>query len=265
MISWPSDRNGEVFDENSISAAHPTLPLPSYVRVTNLRNGHSIIARVNDRGPYADNRVIDVSVHTAKLLGFYDRGLAKVRVDYVGPAPLEGSSDKTLVATLREHAPAPAPSKVMVASAEPFVPRLPDPMRHTRKPPVPPNRPFVTDTDGQGADVQDGETPSDAPSCDRDDGRGADRTDLGPEPGHGVDRRPLGRAFIRRAAAGFDDAGLCLRVGQWKWRGSLHERTRALLRRSGLPAIPGSRGLTPAGRCAMLDWTAGPHGLNGRP
>jgi rare lipoprotein A len=130
LASWYGDdfhgrltANGEVFDMASISAAHPTLPLPSYVRITNLRNGRSIVARVNDRGPYHNNRLIDVSGRTAKLLGFYNTGITKVRVDYVGPAPLEGSDDRMLMATLREHGPAPAPSKVMVASAEPFLPR----------------------------------------------------------------------------------------------------------------------------------------------
>ena len=66
--------NGEVFDLDSISAAHPTMPLPSYARVTNLANGRSIIVRVNDRGPYAHNRIIDLSVRAAKLLDFYRRG-----------------------------------------------------------------------------------------------------------------------------------------------------------------------------------------------
>ncbi|MBS0245451.1 MAG: septal ring lytic transglycosylase RlpA family protein [Proteobacteria bacterium] len=112
--------NGEVFDMNSISAAHPTMPLPSYARVTNLRNKKSIIVRVNDRGPYVGNRVIDVSVRTAKLLGFYGQGLAKVKVEYVGRAPLSGSDDRKLVATLRDgNTPEP---KVRVASSQNFAP-----------------------------------------------------------------------------------------------------------------------------------------------
>ena len=69
----------------SISAAHPTLPIPSYARVTNLSNQKSIIVRVNDRGPYHANRLIDVSVRTARLLGFYDRGVTRVRVDICRP------------------------------------------------------------------------------------------------------------------------------------------------------------------------------------
>src|SRR5262245_44258309 len=111
---------------HSISAAHTTLPLPSYVRVTNLDNGRSIIVRVNDRGPYHRNRVIDLSIGTAKALEFYSRGLARVRVEYIGPAPPQGSDDTMLMATLRDSSPAPAPSKVMVAAAKPFIANLED-------------------------------------------------------------------------------------------------------------------------------------------
>jgi rare lipoprotein A len=107
--------NGEVFDLNAISAAHPTMPLPSYARVTDLENGHSLIVRVNDRGPYVSDRIIDVSVHAAKLLGFYRQGTAPVKVEYVAPAPLRGSDDQILAATLREDGPAPPPSTVRLA------------------------------------------------------------------------------------------------------------------------------------------------------
>src|SRR5205807_4582127 len=107
---------------HAISAAHPTMPLPSYARVTNLDNGRSIIVRVNDRGPYVRNRIIDLSIGAAKALISYGHGLARVRVEYVGRAPIEGSDDRMLLATLREGTPAPAPSKVMVASAKPFLP-----------------------------------------------------------------------------------------------------------------------------------------------
>jgi rare lipoprotein A len=78
--------NGEKFDMNSFSAAHPSLPLPSNVRVTNLENHRSVVVRVNDRGPFVSGRVIDVSAKTAKALGFYDDGLSKVKVEYVGRA-----------------------------------------------------------------------------------------------------------------------------------------------------------------------------------
>jgi rare lipoprotein A len=112
--------NGEIFDMHAISAAHPTLPLPSYVRVTNLANRRSIIVRVNDRGPYVGDRLIDVSVKTAELLGFYGHGLTRVKVEYIGRAPLEGSDDRKLMATLREGSPADAP--VQVAASRPLAP-----------------------------------------------------------------------------------------------------------------------------------------------
>lgn len=130
LASWYGDdfhgrltANGEVFDMDGLSAAHPTLPMPCYARVTNLYNGRSLIVRVNDRGPYAANRLIDVSHKAAELLGFKGNGTARVRVEYAGRAPLEGSDDRQLEATLRNGVPAPAPSLVRVASARPFVPR----------------------------------------------------------------------------------------------------------------------------------------------
>lgn len=113
--------NGELYDMHAISAAHPTMPLPSYARVTNLDNGRSIIVRVNDRGPYFRDRIIDLSIGTARALNFYGHGSANVRVEYIGPAPLEGSDDNLLLATLREGSPAPAPSAVMLASAKPLL------------------------------------------------------------------------------------------------------------------------------------------------
>ena len=114
--------NGEVFDMNSLSAAHATLPMPSYVRVTNLENKRSVIVRVNDRGPYHSDRIIDVSVKTAQMLGFYGAGMARVAVEWVSKAPLEGSDDAMLIATLRQGQPAPPPSLVRVAAAKPFLP-----------------------------------------------------------------------------------------------------------------------------------------------
>jgi rare lipoprotein A len=113
--------NGEIFDLNGISAAHPTLPLPSYVRVTNLSNGRSLMVRVNDRGPYHNNRIIDLSVKAARLLGFQNAGTAWVRVEYVGRAPMEGSDDRILASTLRQDEPAPLPGNVRLAAA-PLVP-----------------------------------------------------------------------------------------------------------------------------------------------
>jgi len=75
--------NGEIYNAGDITAAHRTLPMPVNVRVTNLDNGKSIIVRVNDRGPYAKGRIIDVSEAAAKLLGFYNQGTARVRVTYI--------------------------------------------------------------------------------------------------------------------------------------------------------------------------------------
>jgi rare lipoprotein A len=72
--------NGETYDMNSLTAAHRTLPMPSLVRVTNLENGRALVLRVNDRGPYARGRIIDVSRRAAQLLGFYGKGTARVRV-----------------------------------------------------------------------------------------------------------------------------------------------------------------------------------------
>ena len=72
--------NGEIFDQNAITAAHRTLPMPSIVRVTNLENGRSLIVRINDRGPFAHGRIIDLSRRSAQLLGFARKGTAKTRV-----------------------------------------------------------------------------------------------------------------------------------------------------------------------------------------
>lgn len=120
--------NGEIFDRHSIAAAHTTMPLPSYARVTNLQNGHSMIVRVNDRGPFHGNRVIDVSERAALALGFKHMGTAKVRVEYVGRASTNGSDDKILLASLRtDGQPAmltgSAPTMIAQATPQPNAPR----------------------------------------------------------------------------------------------------------------------------------------------
>ncbi len=150
MASWYGDdfhgrltANGEVFDMTSLTAAHPTLPLPSYARVTNLANGKSLIVRINDRGPYHGNRLIDVSNKAADLLEFKGNGVARVRVEYVGRAPLEGSDDTQLMATLRTGIPAPAPSLVRVASAQPFVPEIGAGRPIRGEVPLPEGRPYT--------------------------------------------------------------------------------------------------------------------------
>jgi rare lipoprotein A len=73
--------NGEVYNMKEMTAAHPTLPLPSLVRVTNLKNGKSVIVRVNDRGPFAKGRIIDVSEKAADALGFKGQGTTKVKIE----------------------------------------------------------------------------------------------------------------------------------------------------------------------------------------
>jgi rare lipoprotein A len=80
--------NGEFFDMNMLTAAHPTLPLPSYARVTNLENGKVIVVRINDRGPFVGTRLIDLSKRSADALAFRSKGKAKVRVQWIGNAPL---------------------------------------------------------------------------------------------------------------------------------------------------------------------------------
>lgn len=77
--------SGEPYDMYALTAAHPTLPLGSFVRVTNLRNGRSVVVRVNDRGPVVEGRIIDVSYNTARVLGFEHKGLQTVRLDLVRP------------------------------------------------------------------------------------------------------------------------------------------------------------------------------------
>ena len=113
--------NGEVFDRHSVAAAHTTMPLPSYARVTNVQNGRSMIVRVNDRGPYHANRLIDVSERVAEALDFKRMGTARVKVDYVGRASTRGSDDQKLMATLRtDGSPAPFPgsSRTMFAGLQ---------------------------------------------------------------------------------------------------------------------------------------------------
>ncbi|MBJ7536000.1 septal ring lytic transglycosylase RlpA family protein [Rhodomicrobium vannielii ATCC 17100] len=97
LASWYGDffhgrktANGEIYDMGALTAAHPTLPMPTYAQVTNLDNNRTVIVRINDRGPYHDGRIIDLSRKAAELLGFHGRGTAAVRVRYFAPAPLNG-------------------------------------------------------------------------------------------------------------------------------------------------------------------------------
>lgn len=93
VASWYGDEfdgkltaNGEVFDKRRLTAAHPTLPMPTLVEVENLENGRTAVLRVNDRGPFVGDRIIDLSHAAARHLGFEGKGLARVRVRYVGKA-----------------------------------------------------------------------------------------------------------------------------------------------------------------------------------
>lgn len=110
--------NGETFDMNAMTAAHKTLPLPSLVEVTNLENGRRVVVRVNDRGPFVGDRIIDMSRAAARELGFEGKGLAKVRVRYVGRAPLGGGRDPGV--RMASATPAPAPAPAMPAAPIPY-------------------------------------------------------------------------------------------------------------------------------------------------
>ncbi|RFB80547.1 septal ring lytic transglycosylase RlpA family protein [Methylovirgula sp. 4M-Z18] len=149
LASWYGDAfhgrrtaNGEIYDKDAITAAHPTMPLPSYVRVTNLRNGRSIIVRVNDRGPYHGGRVMDVSSRVADLLEFKNIGTATIKMDYIGRAEMDGSDDRVLAATLRtDGTPAhmdgmPEAPRTMVAENQDEQPAAPPPppVSHLPKP-----------------------------------------------------------------------------------------------------------------------------------
>ncbi|MGF1562468.1 MAG: septal ring lytic transglycosylase RlpA family protein [Geminicoccaceae bacterium] len=118
--------NGERFDKDRISAAHTTLPLPSRVRVTNLENGREIVLRVNDRGPFVDDRLIDLSEAAARELGFHEKGLARVRVDFLGLDSARGTppepSKPTRVAS--HQAPDSSPPEPVRAAPAPSTPEL---------------------------------------------------------------------------------------------------------------------------------------------
>lgn len=120
--------NGEVYDSAALTAASPTFPLPSYARVTNLENGTSIVVRVNDRGPYHPGRIIDVSGKTAEMLDIKRTGTARVNVQYVGRARMDGEDMPFLMASyIRKGDRIPSfnpggqiASGVMVASNQPL-------------------------------------------------------------------------------------------------------------------------------------------------
>jgi rare lipoprotein A len=126
--SWygPEERNrrtadGERFDQYGLSAAHKTLPLPSIVEVTNLANGRRVRVRLNDRGPFVDGRLIDLSRGAAEQLGFDRQGVARVRVRYIGPAPplaVEAVAPATVTPTRRVVIETPAPAPLFTAAPD---------------------------------------------------------------------------------------------------------------------------------------------------
>lgn len=140
--------NGEIFDANELTAAHRTLPMPSLVRVTNLDNGRQVVLRVNDRGPYAKDRIIDISKRGAQLLGFQQQGTARVRVQIMpeesrsiaAMSVREGASlpPAALVNPTAQTVPSPPPAGVpRPASVEAYAPtridtpRKPDPQGYS--------------------------------------------------------------------------------------------------------------------------------------
>src|SRR5438477_2411196 len=142
--------NGEIYDLNQLTAAHKTLPLPSVVEVTNQRNGRSLRLRVNDRGPYVDTRIIDVSRRAAQLLGFEMAGTTPIRVRIVkdesievAEAAMRGQTGRVqLAAAPRSLAaeasavPRPAPPPTIIAPA--VSPQIAPPLRAEPLPPAQP-------------------------------------------------------------------------------------------------------------------------------
>ena len=111
--------NGEIYDMNALTAAHPILPLPTYARVTNLQNGRNLVVRINDRGPYARDRIIDMSRRSAQALGFQRDGTARVRVQYLGRAPLDGNDSVERRSFANLNNPKNIRRKVRLAAARP--------------------------------------------------------------------------------------------------------------------------------------------------
>ena len=174
VASWYGDAfqlkptaNGEIFDKDIPSAAHTTLPLPSLVEVTNLDNGKKLTVRVNDRGPFVDNRIIDLSHEAARQLGYDRAGLAHVRVRYLGPAPLYGEDTRRYAYLAPKPAPAaaapPPPPKTKaepeVVFASETLPRPPAILIGKELPPLPVAKPFV-----ETAKLTPGPAPSAAPA-----------------------------------------------------------------------------------------------------
>lgn len=125
--------NGEAYDLYGMTAAHKTLPLPSYVRVTNLDNGKTVILRVNDRGPFYSDRIIDLSFAAAKKLGYAERGTARVKVEGIDPHEwwaAQGRPVPMVLAQPKMATPQPVAQPVAVASSQPVEQYTPPPAQH---------------------------------------------------------------------------------------------------------------------------------------
>ena len=125
--------SGEIFDKNDLTAAHKTLPLNSMVHVTNLENGKTLMVRINDRGPFVDDRIIDLSEASAMTLGTIQNGLAKVRVRYAGPADTNAVKHTYTPPAPRPVTPTPAPT----LQAQPQYAPTPSPQLSAPRPVAP--------------------------------------------------------------------------------------------------------------------------------
>jgi rare lipoprotein A len=143
--------NGEIFDQNEVTAAHRTLPMPCFVRVTNLENGRSLVVRVNDRGPFSHSRIIDLSRRAAQLLGIEQQGTAKVKVEIM--AEESRALAFQLKSKTEEAQVAAAPRETVQAET------LPPPGSREKATPIaatapPPERPTVQPPDAQQLENQ---------------------------------------------------------------------------------------------------------------
>jgi rare lipoprotein A len=143
--------NGEIFDQNEVTAAHRTLPMPCFARVTNLENGRSLIVRVNDRGPFSHSRILDLSRRAAQLLGIEQKGTAKVKVEIM--ADESRALAMTLKAKSEEAQVVAAPREAVQAET------LPPPGSREKavpiaKPPPPASRTAVVPPDAQQLENQ---------------------------------------------------------------------------------------------------------------
>ncbi|VXB60676.1 septal ring lytic transglycosylase RlpA family protein [Brevundimonas sp. G8] len=129
MASWYGDAfngrptsTGERFDMHALTAAHKTLPLPGLVEVTNLENGRRLVVRINDRGPFVDSRIIDLSREAATELGMLSQGVGRVRVRYLGRAPQQGGGTRLRASAPAPRVSAPVSAPVQMAAFAPAAP-----------------------------------------------------------------------------------------------------------------------------------------------